>query len=311
MVRMLSRVVLLCLAVGCGDDLPPPAPNDEITLEQVTVGELVFDARVAGPADGPVVILLHGFPQTSYEWRHQLMALGAAGYRAVAPDQRGYSPEARPSDVADYNIVNLIGDVLGFADALGAERFHLVGHDWGAVVSWSLARAAPDRILSLTPISIPHPDAFGEALSDPMSCQSAASSYFDTFVLPDSEDAFLANDAAFLRTIYTGIPDEDIDVYVQALGTKEALGAALNWYRANITDREFQGPAVGAITMDIPVMFIWSDEDFAVCREPAERTADFVSGPYRFEVIEGVSHWVPDLAAERVSELLLDHLAGD
>ncbi len=306
MLRFVLTFAFLGL-VGCGSDALEPEPVVEIALEQLSIGELVFDVRTAGPADAPVVILLHGFPQTSYEWRHQLRALGAAGYRAVAPDQRGYSPGARPADVADYNIVNLIGDVLGIADVLGADRFHLVGHDWGAAVSWGVARVAPDRIISLTPVSIPHPDAFNEALRDPGSCQSSASGYFDTFILPDSEDILLANDAAFLRAIYTGLSDEAVSVYLEALGTKEALGAGLNWYRANITDRQFPGPAVGSI--DVPVMFIWSDGDSAVCREPAERTGDFVSGPYRFEVIEGVSHWVPELAAERVNELLLEHLA--
>lgn len=306
MLRFLSSIAVL-LFVGCGSDALQPEPGVEIALEQVTVGELVFDVRTAGPVDGPVVLLLHGFPQTSYEWRHQLRALGAAGYRAVAPDQRGYSPGARPADVADYDIVNLVDDVLRIADALGADRFHLVGHDWGAAVSWGVARAAPDRVISLTPVSIPHPDAFNEALCDPGSCQSSASGYFDTFIVPDSESILLANDSAFLRAIYAGLPDKDVSVYIQALGTKEALGAGLNWYRANITDRKFQGPSVGSI--DVPVMFIWSDGDAAVCREPAQSTADFVSGPYRFEVIEGVSHWVPELAAERVSELLLEHLA--
>ena len=127
------------LAVSCtssdevGSEADPSA--GQIALTQVAVGDFTFDVRMAGPDDGEVVILLHGFPQTSYEWRHQLGALAEAGYRAVAPDQRGYSHGARPPDVEDYTVSLLVGDVLGLADAIGAERFHVVGHDWGAAVA--------------------------------------------------------------------------------------------------------------------------------------------------------------------------------
>ena len=110
------------------------AATGEVTLTQISVGDFTFDVRVAGPEDGEVVILLHGFPQTSYEWRHQLAALGEAGYRAVAPDQRGYSPGARPPNVEDYAATLLAEDVIGLADAIDADRFHIVGHDWGAAV---------------------------------------------------------------------------------------------------------------------------------------------------------------------------------
>src|SRR5688572_5632939 len=121
-----------------------------MTTIQLAVGDETFDARVAGPEDGDVVLHLHGFPQTSWSWRAQLDALGAAGYRAVAPDQRGYSAGARPADVERYAIPNLVADVLGIADALGAERFHLVGHDWGAAVAWQVAGRHQARLRSLT-----------------------------------------------------------------------------------------------------------------------------------------------------------------
>ncbi len=139
--------------------------DDGITMTQVDAGGFTFDVRIAGPDDGEVVILLHGFPQTSYEWRHQLRALGEAGFRAVAPDQRGYSPGARPPRIEDYALPLLVGDVIGVADALGADRFHVVGHDWGAVVAWALAIAAQDRVITANPVSVPHPDAFARVLS--------------------------------------------------------------------------------------------------------------------------------------------------
>ena len=282
------------------------ASNAGIGMTRVAVGDFTFDVRVAGPEDGEVVILLHGFPQTSYEWRHQIRALAAAGFRAVAPDQRGYSPGARPPDVADYALPLLVQDVVGLADAVGAGRFHVAGHDWGAAVAWGVAVAAAERVITVNPVSVPHPDAFARVLNDPTSCQVEASSYFDVFVQPNSEDAFLANDQALLRGIFAGIDGEAVDEYVRVLGSKPALGAALNWYRANIGDRTLRGPALGPV--EVPTMFTWSDGDTALCIDGALLTGEYVAGPYRFEVLEGVSHWIPDLAAEAMSSLLVEHV---
>lgn len=284
------------------------ATAGEISTTEIAAGDFVFNVRTAGPADGEVVILLHGFPQTSFEWRHQLRALGAAGYRALAPDQRGYSPGARPKEVEAYRVPQLVGDVLAIADAVGAERFHIVGHDWGAVIAWSVAVAAQDRVITANPVSVPHPDAFARVLADPESCQPEASAYFDLFVQPNSEDPFLADDAARLRGVYAGVDAEAVEEYVRVLGSKEALGAALNWYRANIGDRQIKNEPLGPAT--VPTMFVWSDGDHALCVDGAELTGEYVEGPYRFEVLEGVSHWVPDLAAEELSSLLLDHIGS-
>ena len=251
-----------------------------IATTQIALGDLTFDVRTAGPDDGEVAILLHGFPQTSYEWRHQIRALAEAGFRVVAPDQRGYSPGARPADTADYALPLLVQDVLGLADAVGAERFHVVGHDWGAIVAWAVAVAAADRVITANPVSVPHPDAFARVLSDPESCQVAASSYFDLFIQPDSEDGFLANDRALLRGLYAGMGADAIAEYIRVLGSKPALGAALDWYRANIGDRNLQRPATGAVT--VPTMFTWSDGDTALCIYGAVLTEEYVEGPYRF-----------------------------
>lgn len=316
---MISARLCLSLAVGtllfvsaCGDGASsgsPAGPEGSGEIHEITieVGEFVFDARVAGPEGGEPVILLHGFPSTSWQWKNQLAALGLAGYRAVAPNQRGYSPGARPEGVENYNLTFLIGDVLGMADALGFERFHLVGHDWGAGVAWGTAVVAPQRLLTLNPISVPHPDAMAAELADPTSCQYQASSYFDFFVQPGSEENFIANDNALLKSIFEGVPPEDVAVHVETLGNREAMRAGLNWYRANITDRSSLTPsAVGSIS--VPTMFIWSDADTALCREGAEATGDYVDAPYQFHVIERVNHWVTENAPEEVSALLLGHL---
>jgi pimeloyl-ACP methyl ester carboxylesterase len=273
---------------------------------QIKTPTFVFDARVAGPPDGDVVFLLHGFPETSYEWRAQLPALAEAGYRAVAPDQRGYSLGARPSAVDEYTVAKLATDVLEMADALGAKRFHVVGHDWGSAVAWALGKLAEDRVASLTALSVPHPDAFAQALSDMNGCQYQASSYFEILSAPDAEDTLLLFDATGLRAIYGDMDVEAVDEYVRALGSKEALSAALNWYRANTEQRTLKGPALGSV--DVPALQIWSDGDTAICRDGAELTKNYVSGPYQLEVIPDIDHWVVDKAPARVNELLLEQL---
>jgi pimeloyl-ACP methyl ester carboxylesterase len=275
---------------------------------RIAVGDLTFDARIDGPEGGMGVLLLHGFPQTSLAWSAALPALAGAGYRACAFDQRGYSPDARPAEVEAYRIPDLVGDVLGVADALGFDRFHLVGHDWGGAVAWQVAGRHADRVLTLTVVSTPHPAAFGAALAGELGGdQQQRSGYIEMFRAPDSQDQFLANDAQGLRMLFgvSGMPEGGGDRYVEALGTPEALGAALNWYRAaDLTLVE----GVGPITM--PTMYVWSTEDPALGREPAEATGAHVAGPYRFEVLEGVGHWVPEAAPDRMNNLLIDHLTA-
>ena len=291
-----------CRADGKGhsqEALPSP-------IVQIDVGALTFDVTVAGPDDGPVVILLHGFPQTSACWRHTVPVLADAGYRVLAPDQRGYSPEARPAGVAAYHSAELTADVLGLADAVGAARFHLVGHDWGASIAWQVAARHGDRLLTVTPISVPHPLAYSTALASKDTDQEARSSYFPAFREEGAEHGMLANDKAFLRMVFlaTGFTEEDAAPYVDALGTPEALGAALNWYRA----------AGGHLIADLgpvtaPTLHVWSTEDPALGREGAEATGQYVEGPYRFEVFEGVDHWIPEHAPDRLNAVLLEHLA--
>jgi pimeloyl-ACP methyl ester carboxylesterase len=327
-------VVLAALALGCETSDPEdPTPDaggrvqgrdperpgdaalgdagssvDAIAMTEIVVGDLTFVARVAGPRDGEVVFLLHGFPETSYEWRDVMPPLARAGFRVVAPDQRGYSPEARPEAVEDYATPLLARDVVDMADALDVKRFHVVGHDWGAAVAWVVATQYADRVLTLTAMSVPHPDVFAALLADPDSMQYAASFYIEMFTQPDFEDVMLANDAAFLRVIYGGIDEAAIAEYLRVLGTKEALGAALDWYRAGFDGRTSKNPPLGKTPT--PTLMIWSDKDTALVREGIDRTAGHVTGPYRLEIIEGVDHWLVDREPGRVSELLLTHLGG-
>ena len=272
---------------------------------EIPVGEFVFDARAAGPADGDLVLLLHGFPQTSWEWRSQLGALGDAGYRAVAPDQRGYSSRARPDGVERYEPEHLVADVLAIADWLGGHQFHLIGHDWGAAVAWAVAGLHPERLQTLNIVSVPHPKALAQALADSQD-QRDKSSYFTLFREEGKAEEVLGEDD-FLRLrmmLNTCGSEADTEEYMRVLGQPGCLTAALNWYRAM---RPGLVGEIGSIT--VPTMFVWSTNDIALGREGAEATGQYVDGPYRFEVLEGVSHWIPEQAADDLNHLLLEHLS--
>jgi len=271
---------------------------------ELTVAPYTHSARADGPPDGELVLFLHGFPETSYEWRAQLAAMGAVGYRAVAPDQRGYAPGARPTDLADYRIERLVGDVAGFADALGADRFHLVGHDWGGFVAWYAGARLAARLHSLTVVSTPHPAPFLRAMSSGGD-QRERSGYMQWFRSADAESAFLADDGALLDALYSQHPPDARAEYRRIFTADggAALTGGLNWYRAN----DFRAP-IGPITT--PTMYVWSTDDVALGREAAEGTAAEVAGPYRFEVLEAVSHWIPEVASDALDALLLDHLAA-
>lgn len=274
-------------------------------MEQIRIATPAgtFDALAAGPRDGREVLLLHGFPQGAIEWEEQLRALADAGYRAVAPDQRGYSAGVRPTDVAGYAFDTLKEDVLRIADALGWKRFDLVGHDWGAVTGWVMADRHADRVRTLTAVSIPHPRPFVEALrTDPD--QQRRSAYLRMFAEPGvAEQAMLGNDAEGLRRMLSqAIEPSKVDIYIRRLSEPGVFTAVLNWYRATPPD------AVDAAKITVPTLYVWGSADVGVGSVAAHGTQAWVSAPYRFEVFDGISHWVPEQAAPRLSEALLSHL---
>lgn len=279
---------------------------------EIDTGPFTFTAFAAGPEDGELVLLLHGFPQSSHVWRHQMAALAAAGYRAVAYDQRGYSPGARPEGVEHYRMEHLVADVLAVADEMGGHRPHVVGHDWGGAVAWLVAASYPQRVRTLTSVSMPHPAAFAAALSSNDAEQVAKSAYIG-FLRDESAEGLLLSDdgQGILRALEAaGHPDLDsAAAYVSVLTQPGALTAALNWYRA-ATVTEAAARSAAAFKITVPTMYVWSDGDAALGRTAAESTAEFVEGPYRFEVLPGVSHWIPEEVPDQLNALLLEHLSS-
>lgn len=267
------------------------------------VGTLSFDALVDGRSDGEAVLLLHGFPQSSHSWRFVIPALLEAGYRVIAPDQRGYSAGARPEEPDAYRLPALTGDALGILDTLGIAKAHVVGHDWGAAVAWQLGARHPERVRSLTTVSVPHPQAFLAALaSDPD--QRQRSLYMRDFARPGHDQQLLADDATDLRRFFDGAGDQvDIDDVLGRAREQGALAAWLRWYADQRREDIVDTPEV-----TVPTLYVWSDEDLALGEAAARGTAAWVSGAYRFEVLAGVSHWIPEQAAEPLTQLLLEHL---
>lgn len=277
----------------------------DIERFDLAVSGMTFRCRAAGPRDGRLVLLLHGFPQTSRSWDATLTALAEDGLRAVAFDQRGYSPGARPDSVGAYAIEHLVGDVLAVAHELGADTFHLVGHDWGGIVAWQVAGQHPDALETLTVASTPHPTAFRAALHGELGGdQAQRSAYAAVLRQPDvAEDFLLADDAAGLRAVYRELPAELVTDYLSVLGERKALTASLNYYRATAFDEQ---PPVGSV--EVPTLYIWSTADEFLTREAARATTQHVAAPLRYVELDGVSHWIPDTAAEQFNAQLLQHI---
>lgn len=268
---------------------------------------LVFDALTAGPRLGELVVLLHGFPQSKHAWQHQIAALAEAGYCAVAPDQRGYSRNARPDPrrLEHYAYDRLVDDVLGIVEGCGRgnDRFHLVGHDWGGHVAWGVAARHAERVASLTVLSRPHPAAFAIALDAADGEQRFRSRHHQAFLDPGTAAVFLENGCSRLRLRFeeAAVPRATIDEYVQVLGTADAMEAALAWYRANIGLVADIGP------IGVPTVYVWGDADATVSRSAAEGTGDFVTGPYRFSVLPNAGHFLTDEVPQEVGRSMIEH----
>ena len=275
-------------------------------FQVTTTPGLTFDVLADGPESGSPVLLLHGFAESFHTWNAQIAALARAGYRAIAPSQRGYSAGARPDPAnnENYTFDRLVEDPMRLAAKLDLPRFHLVGHDWGGSIAWGIAEKYPDRLGSLTVLSRPHPNAFNRALELPDGDQKHRSRHHRAFLAPDAASVVLANDCEWLRMRWeaAGMPREAQEKHLTVLANAAAMEAAIAWYRARGAIRS----PLGAIS--VPTLYIWGDADDTVGRPAAEWTRDFVSAPYGFAVLKGGSHFTADQMPEQVNAHLLAHL---
>jgi len=271
-------------------------------ITSYTRNGLVFDVHDAGPVDGTPVILLHGFPQDSRSWDAVSTLLHARGYRTIAPDQRGYSPRARPRPRHAYRPSELTGDVVALIEVAGLGPVHLVGHDWGAAVAWQVAAQRPDLVKSLTALSVPHPAAFFRAMFT--SSQRRKSRYMLFFQLPWLPERQLTSGKSWERSLRsTGMSSETAARDAERMRDHDAARGALNWYRAMV----LSSPRALRAKITVPTLYVWSDGDRAIGPQGAALTPRFVAGPYTYEVLEGVSHWIPDEAPEQLDALLARH----
>ena len=274
-----------------------------VTTESITLGDLTFDVRVAGTS-GEGVILLHGFPETSHMWLPLMEVLAGAGYHAVAADQRGYSEGARPEGKHHYTYDALAKDVLALADHFGWEHFHLIGHDHGAGLGWLVTGRHPERVASWTAMSVPHIDAFGNAIaSNPE--QSEKSQYILFFQQEGAaEEAMSANDFAGLQAIWNQSSAAEREEYLRVFRQPGALTGALNWYRGALSTDHPREP-VGVIST--PTLFIWGNQDMAIGRPGVDATPPLMAGPYRFVELD-VGHWLIQEAETEVCEAVVEQL---
>ncbi len=277
-----------------------------ITSREIAANGMTFHCRESS-TEGEAVILLHGFPETSHMWIGLMERLAAEGYRCLAPNQRGYSPGARPEGIAHYRYIDIASDVLALADAWGAERFHLVGHDWGAACGWAVVSLRPERVLSWSALSVPHIAAFGRAIREDPD-QQKRSQYVTFFQQPGVAEAFLsANDFAALKGIWTASSTAEVEDYLSVLSAPGALTAALNWYRGSRgLDPEDPDVTFGAVTT--PTLTIWGNQDTAIGRVSTEWAPAYMKGPYRFVELDA-AHWLIQEHPERVASEIVDHLA--
>jgi len=283
-----------------------------LSFSRAAADGITLHLAEAGPAEGPLVFLLHGFPEFWYGWRHQLGPLAAAGFRVVAPDQRGYNLSDKPDGVDAYDLDRAAADVIALADRLGRRRFSVVGHDWGAAVGWWLATRFPDRLERLAALNAPHPAVWREAMrSDP--AQRRKSRYVQLFRLPYLPELLLRRRdfAALAQGLATASrPDAfsaaDLARYRAAWSMPGALTGMLNWYRAFLRK---DLPPSSACRIAVPSLVIWGVEDAYAERGLADSSLELCERG-RLVALERASHWTQHDEPERVGVLLLEFLRG-
>ncbi|QUD89685.1 alpha/beta fold hydrolase [Phenylobacterium montanum] len=269
----------------------------EIEHRQFHIGELDMHVLLAGT--GEPLLLLHGFPDSAQLWRKMIPALVGAGYRVIAPDQRGFGRTAAPEGVGPYRIDRIAADAIGLLDALGIEKAALMGHDWGAAIGWALASAHPDRFSRYVALSVGHLNAYASAGLR----QKLKGWYVLVFQLRGLAEAmFSAGNFAFPRR-WLGDPPE-MPHWIADLSRPGRLTAGINWYRANIGP--LLRPSFGRV--QIPVLGVWSTGDIALAEEQMTASAGFCDAGFEYRRLDGVGHWIPLDAPDEAAALVLDFL---
>lgn len=269
----------------------------------IKINELFFDCRMAGDEKNELIIFLHGFPETSYMWSQLMKDISLMGYYCVAFDQRGYSENACPKGAKNYKVDYLVEDVLGMAEAVGHQKFHLVGHDWGAVIGWHLVHDFPNKIISWTAMSVPHLSAFSKAFKTDK-IQRKKSGYIKWFLPPFLPEIWLRRkDFSLLKRLWKLCGEEELAYNLSVFRRKKTLTGALNYYRANLGPGK--GKKIGKISS--PTLFLYGRKDLAIGNTAAEFNHFYMIGDYAYEFLDG-GHWLIQSNYEDISKAVVNHV---
>lgn len=278
----------------------PASIKDRVKDFYFRNGSVRLHAVEAGPEDGPVVCLLHGFPEFWFGWRHQIGALADAGFRVIAPDGRGYNLSDKPASIGAYTIPNLVSDVFTLCDYLGQESVYLAGHDWGAVVAWAFAAAHPDRVKRLAILNVPHPAVMPRFLpSHPT--QWLRSWYIAFFQIPRLPELLFPGTLALKATSRPGtFSGHELAEYRKAWAHPGALTGMINWYRALL--RHPSTMRIGVI--DPPVLIQWGMRDAFLHPELADRSLVYCSRAHLIR-LQNATHWLQHEEPARINDNLI------
>lgn len=274
-------------------------------IRKINIGKFEFDCRVSGNEQNELIILLHGFPETSFMWIDLMGKLSSIGFYCVAPDMRGYSKNACPKGVKHYKVQKLTSDILNIADAIDKDKFHLIGHDWGAGIGWNIVYNNPKRVISWTALSIPHSRAFSKALKMNKE-QKRKSRYIGLFLLPIIPEIIIRwNDFKIFRKLWKNSSTEELENYLTVFKRKQSLTAALNYYRANIGRGKGRQP-IGDI--ETPTLFIWGNKDIGVGAFAVKSNEKYMRGEYTFKELDG-GHWLIQTNYSEVEDAIIEHVS--